>query len=71
MHRITLNVQDNRLTQVMQVLKQLPENTIEVITNEVIQDTRANEFDFSAVKVEAFKEVDPVEWQRKIRDEWE
>ncbi|TXK98237.1 hypothetical protein BMR07_05175 [Methylococcaceae bacterium CS1] len=71
MHRITLNVQDNRLAQVMQVLKQLPENTIEVIKNEVIQDTGENEFDFSAVKIEAFKKVDPVEWQRKIRDEWE
>jgi len=71
MHRIVLNVKDNALNNLLKVLNKLPDESVEIINNETITSDKKEDFDFSNVKIKAFKDIDPLAWQKSIRDEWE
>ena len=71
MHRIVLNVKDNALSNLLQALNKLPEDSVEIVNDEVITSDKKEDFDFSNVKINAFKDIDPLAWQKSIRDEWD
>ena len=73
MHRIVLNVQDNAVANLMSFLNEMSGKEIEVLDDKIISKTedKENPFDFSHLKIEAFKGTDPVQWQKDIRNEWE
>ena len=71
MHRITLDIQDNGLVQLMNFISKMPQNDITLIEDKVIIEQKNNPFDFSDLKITAFRGIDPVAWQKESRDEWE
>jgi len=71
MHRIVLNVKDNALSNLLQALNKLPEDSVEIVNDEVITSGKKEDFDFSNVKINAFKDIDSLAWQKSIRDEWD
>lgn len=70
MHRIVLKVKESVLSNVLQILNNFPGKSVAIVNDEVIPIDEIKDFDFSTVKVNAFRNIDPVEWQQTIRDEW-
>lgn len=73
MHTIKLNVGDGIYAHLIFLLKNLKTNELEIIEDyekELLE--KHEDIDFSKFQIDAFKDIkDPVEWQRKIRSEWD
>jgi hypothetical protein len=69
MRTLTLSVQDEIYSQLMQAIKSL--GKIDVIEDkQIATNDTDNLFDFGQYQVTAFKHIDPVSYQRAMRDEW-
>lgn len=69
MHTLTLSVQDDIYSQLMHTIKSL--GKIDIIEDKQIASNDSdNLLDFGAYQVTAFNNVDPVSYQRAMRDEW-
>jgi hypothetical protein len=69
MHTLTLTVQDDIYGQLMQAIKSL--GKIDIIEDkQIATNDTDNLFDFGQYQVTAFKNIDPVSYQRAMRDEW-
>jgi len=67
--QLIINMNDKNLYEkVIWFLNNLKGNGLEIIEKEEKND--AKEIDFSAFKIESFKGVDGVAYQKEIRDEW-
>ena len=63
--QIIINIEkDDELEKLLQMLSKLNLNSIQINKN------RLQEIDFSKNKIKSFKNIDGVEYQKKIRDEW-
>ena len=70
MHTIKLTVEDSVYSHIIFLLKSLNKKDIKIIEDKVTK-TKSTSIDFSKYKVKAFQEIeDPVQWQQKIREEW-
>jgi hypothetical protein len=68
MHTLTITVQDDIYVQLMQAIKSL--GKIDIIEDRKIATNDGdNLFDFGEYQVKAFNNIDPVSYQRTIRDE--
>jgi hypothetical protein len=77
MKRVTINIQDNSYDPVINMLKLLGKDKVEIISSEVISDADEQPLNIKIKKLlsqkkgEPFKNIkDPVKWQRDERDEW-
>lgn len=74
--QLTINVSDEQLyDKVLWLLKSLQNNGLEIIQNssnnaEPKKELQDDGLDFSSFKVQSFKDVDGLEYQKQIRDEW-
>jgi hypothetical protein len=74
MQTIEFKVDDNYLGIIMTLLSNLKKNIIKDL--KVTQSSRSGEenskegLDFSSFEIESFKNIDGLEYQTKIRDEW-
>jgi hypothetical protein len=69
MHTLTLTVQDDIYGQLMQAIKSL--GKIDIIEDKQIATNDGdNLFDFGEYQVTVFNNIDPVSYQRTMRDEW-
>jgi hypothetical protein len=69
MRTLTLSVQDEIYSQLMQAIKSL--GKIDIIEDkQIATNDTDNLFDFGQYQVTAFKNIDPVSYQRAMRDEW-
>jgi hypothetical protein len=69
MHTVTLSVQDDIYGQLMQVIKSM--GKIDIIED---KQSAANDsdncIDFGKYQIAAFNDIDPVSYQRTLRNEW-
>ncbi len=74
MQTIQFKVDDSYLNIVMTLLSNLKKDIVKELRVEKDKtNTKINseqELDFSEFKIEAFKNIDGLEYQKKIRDEW-
>jgi|GEM_PF-6227453 len=71
MHTVQLNLDDNIFDTVMNFLKQLPKNQVDIeIKGEPKKDNKDDGFDFGQFNVNSFKDIDALDYQQKIRNEW-
>lgn len=75
MHNINLQVEDNIYQNIMFLLNNLNLSGLKIQEENSLNTLDFNKskktIDFSAYKIESFKKLDdPVEWQKKTRDEW-
>jgi len=74
--QLTINISDQQLyDKVLWLLKSLQNNCLEIIQNssnnaEPEKELQDDGLDFSSFKVESFKDIDGLEYQKQIRDEW-
>jgi len=74
--QLTINISDQQLyDKVLWLLKSLQNNGLEIIQNssnnvESEKELQDDGLDFSSFKVESFKDIDGLEYQKQIRDEW-
>jgi hypothetical protein len=62
MHTIKLKIDDSIYNYIMFLLKNLKVKGLEIEEEENI--------DFSKFKIDSFKKLDPIKFQKEIRDEW-
>lgn len=73
---ITLNVQNKQLfDKILWFLNRFKNDGLNIMTNkDNLSDESANRskksIDFSSFRVDSFKNIDGLEYQKKIRDEW-
>jgi hypothetical protein len=73
--QLTINISDEQLyDKVLWLLKSLQNNGLEIIENsssnvETEKELQDDGLDFSSLKVESFKDIDGLEYQKQIRDE--
>jgi len=60
MHKIELQVDDSIYEYIMFLLKNLKVKGLDI----------KEDIDFSKYKIDSFKEIDPLKYQQKIRNEW-
>jgi len=70
MHTIQLNVDDSLFDTVMNFLNRLPKNQLKIEFNESKKNDLEDGLDFGQFDVKAFGDIDGLEYQRKIRNEW-
>jgi len=74
MHSINLQIEDNIYQNVMFLLNNLNLSGLKIQEDSIASDKaklQENNLDFSNYKINSFKDIlDPVEWQRNIREEW-
>jgi hypothetical protein len=70
MHTLTLSVQDDIYSQLMQVIKSLGKIDIIEDKQSTANGMKESVFDFGQYQVTAFNDVDSVSYQRTMRDEW-
>jgi hypothetical protein len=75
MHTITLQVKDSMYEHFLYLLKNLNPKEITVIDEKLSKTSGSLKKElhklFEETNIKAFKDIeDPVEWQRKQRDEW-
>ena len=74
--QLTINISNEQLFEkIIWLLNSFKDDGLEIIENsrekfKPLLETREKGLDFSSFKIESFKELDGVEYQKKIRDEW-
>jgi len=69
-HSVQLSIDDNIFNTVMDFLKQMPKNQLNIEIKEPKEDKKEDGLDFAQFGVESFKNFDGLEYQQKIRNEW-
>ncbi len=68
--QVTIDIKDERLIdKVLWLLNSLKKDGLEIIENNT-KNKPVDSVDFSSFKIDSLKEVDGLEFQKKIRDEW-
>ena len=63
--QIVINLEkEDELEKILKLLDKLKVKSIK------INDYKREEIDFSNTKIKSFKDIDGLEYQKKIRDEW-
>jgi len=63
--QIVINLEkEEEIEKLLQILSKLNIGSIKINQNQT------KEIDFSNTKIKSFKDIDAVEYQKKIRDEW-
>ncbi|CAA6827052.1 MAG: Unknown protein [uncultured Sulfurovum sp.] len=74
--QLTINISNEQLFEkILWLLNSFKNDGLEIIENnreklKPILKTKEEGLDFSSFKVDSFKELDGLEYQKKIRDEW-
>jgi len=74
--QLTINISNEQLFEkILWLLNSFKNDGLEIIENnreklKPILETKEEGLDFSSFKVDSFKELDGLEYQKKIRDEW-
>lgn len=74
--QLTINISNKQLFEkILWLLNSFKNDGLEIIENnreklKPILETKEEGLDFSSFKVDSFKELDGLEYQKKIRDEW-
>jgi hypothetical protein len=69
MHTLTLQANDDAYTQLMAAIKTI--GKVLIIEDKQSADNESDScFDFGTYQVTAFNNVDPVSYQRTLRNEW-
>lgn len=74
--QLTINISNEQLFEkILWLLNSFKNDGLEIIENnreqlKPILKTKEKGLDFSLFKVDSFKELDGLEYQKKIRDEW-
>ncbi|HHB95410.1 MAG TPA: hypothetical protein ENK88_09760 [Campylobacterales bacterium] len=74
--QLTINIPNEQLfDKIVWLLNSFKNQGLEITDNNrkkinLTVETKRDGLDFSAFKVDSFKEVDGLEYQKKIRDEW-
>ena len=64
--QLTINISNEQLFEkILWLLNSFKDDGLEIIEN-----SREKGLDFSSFKIESFKELDGLEYQKKMRDEW-
>ncbi len=70
MYTIKLQVNESAFDKIISFLKRLPEKDVKIIEKK--KEEKKQKIDFSKYNISAFKIIkDPLEWQKKQREEWE
>ena len=70
--QVTIDIKDERLVdRVLWLLDSLKKDGLEIIKDSANSKKSSSEIDFSSFKIDSLKEVDGLEFQKKIRDEWQ
>ena len=68
--QLTLNISNKQLfDKIMWLLSHFKNDGLEIIVDKQEDDNKKG-LDFSSFKIESFKEIDGLEYQEKIRNEW-
>jgi hypothetical protein len=70
MHTVTLSVHDDIYSQLMLVIKSMGKIDIIEDKQSAANGIKESGFDFGQYQITAFNDVDPVSYQRTMRDEW-
>ncbi len=70
MHTVTLSVHDDIYSQLMLVIKSMGKIDIIEDKQSAANGMKESVFDFGQYQITAFNDVDPVSYQRTMRDEW-
>jgi hypothetical protein len=74
--QLTINISNEQLFEkILWLLNSFKNDGLEIIENnrekfKPVIETKKEGLDFSSFKVDSFKELDGLEYQKKIRDEW-
>ena len=69
--QLTIEIPNEQLfNKILWFLDAFKSEGLKVISNKKMSVDSKKELDFSSFKVDSFKDVDGLEYQKKIRDEW-
>ena len=69
--QVTIDIKDERLVdKVLWLLNSLKKDGLEIVKNSKEKLNKSSGIDFSSYKIDSLKDVDGLEFQKKIRDEW-
>ena len=70
--QLTINIQNDKLAdKILWFLNSFKKDGLEIIKSSKERlDNSSKGIDFSSYKIDSLKEVDGLEFQKKIRDEW-
>lgn len=67
---VTINIKDEKTgKRLMDVLDKFKDDGMEVSILD-ISNKKENSIDFSSIKIDSFKNIDGMEYQKQLRDEW-
>ena len=71
--QLIINIPNKQLfDKILWLLNSFKNDGLEIISNtkEPLSDPSDNGLDFSSFKVDSFKDIDGLEYQKKMRNEW-
>ena len=72
--QFTVNIENRQLSEkILWLLNSFKSEGVEIVKTTQTKDVSSSQkrsLDFSSLNIESFKEVDALEYQKKIRDEW-
>jgi hypothetical protein len=76
MHTLTLKVHDSVVDKIIYFLSSLPKYEVEIVEDKVvnekkIKDTKEQDIFQKTSGLLSDRNVDPIQWQRTIRNEWQ
>ena len=67
---VTIDIKDEKTgKRLMDVLDKFKDDGMEVSILD-ISNKKENSIDFSSIKIDSFKNIDGMEYQKQLRDEW-
>jgi len=70
--RVTIDIPSQKLSdKILWLLNSFKSEGVEIVSKNLeTQDNNESELDFSSFKVDSFKNLDGLEYQKMVRDEW-
>ncbi len=69
--QVTIDIKDERIVdKVLWLLNSLKKDGLEIVKNNKEKLNKPSGLDFSSYKIDSLKDLDGLEFQKKIRDEW-
>ena len=71
MHRLIVQIDDSLVEKVMNYLRSLPSKKVKLLRDEKVPE-RKRGIDFGRYRIPSLQTIDdPLQWQKKLRSEWE
>jgi len=70
--RVTIEIPNQKLSEkILWLLNSFKSEGVEIVSKNLeTKDDKQSELDFSSFKIESFKELDGLKYQKMVRDEW-